>query len=655
MHEGSSRNELGTPLTVIASDTEFRSPPLSGRLAALRGQLRGGGRQSPPEILGPVAALGELERVCEAMLGGRGGPRDDDRGSLVKDIKSMRGALGPAVAAALGQPLNVFISDLSGSILKTPQGARALHLSATSLLERLVDAAVARAAWLDVVETFEADINSAELCEQRIMILREICEARGQEWGTFGTSHGLERLLSDDASAASQYGAGYGPVEGDFAGLTEQTRVDMCADLVAQDALRGDVAVWFLIQDAYIDFWQRIGPLELFNAHLMPEGVRSGGNLEQINGYQPPPELEDWEEASLWLGKVDVPNDEHAVLARVWMPGSLVQRAPTKAAEILRSLVEVANDNSDWRIQDGAAGCWIGQSWFGSILHYEPPTADHGRFGHPVFEPTGKSLAAFEPAFVERLAVGDEVAQEAIEDARWVIAVSRAPTAAQRVALGTRAVERVLSVARAENENWKDVSRRYLLAPWTKLQIDRWIQAAAVNARMGVAKTHGRGSEIFGWVDHRVYPRAEGEPGISYQSAVGIADLESYFGPLDALIARGLTEHRSSALALRVLNQPKVAQGFLKEIESRFEVLLARLARSRNAIIHGQRPSAATLGTIDGFVRDLGRLVAADMMRSAETGEAALARLQEWRVELAEVREALDSGRRPVGLPLFSD
>lgn len=310
---------------------------------------------------------------------------------------------------------------------------------------------------------------------------------------------------------------------------------------------------------------------------------------------------------------------------------------------------------SDWRIQDGAAACRIGGSWFGSMLHYEPPASDHGRFRHPVFEPTGKTLAAFEPAFVERLAVGDELAEEAIEDARWVIAVGRAPTAAQRVALGTRAIERVLSAARADNENWKDVSRRYLLAPWTKLQIDRWVQAAAINARMGVAKTHGRGSEIYGWVDHRVYPRAADEPGVSYQSALGVADLEAHFGPLDALIARGLTEHARRYLhsASSTSRRARCGSSRRSRTGSRCCSPGSHVRETRSFTPSGPvrrrwKPSTSSCETSAG-------LVAADMMRSAETGEAALARLQHWRVELAEVREALEGAQRPVDLPFFSD
>ncbi len=44
-----------------------------------------------------------------------------------------------------------------------------------------------------------------------------------------------------------------------------------------------------------------------------------------------------------------------------------------------------------------------------------------------------------------------------------------------------------------------------------------------LHARLGVSKTHGRVSPLYGWVDRLVYPRAD--PGVSYPSAAGVAKL----------------------------------------------------------------------------------------------------------------------------------
>jgi hypothetical protein len=143
-----------------------------------------------------------------------------------------------------------------------------------------------------------------------------------------------------------------------------------------------------------------------------------------------------------------------------------------------------------------------------------------------------------------------------------------------------------------------------------------------------------------------VFLRAE--PGRSYPSAEGVARLEAYFGPLDATIARGLVENRLLRRALAVLTQADEALRWLAEGEDRFETLLARTKRCRNAVIHGQRPSVGSLATVDEFVRDLGRLVAQESMRSAETGDAPLSQLERWRGELVEQRARLEIGERPL-------
>lgn len=148
-------------MAVFASDAEFLSPPVPAWLAGLRGQLRQGGAGGPPELLGPVTAISELERVCEAMLAGRGGPHDDDRKSLASDVKTMRGALGPEIATELGPPLNLLVADVSPARLKTAQGARSIRLAVDVVRERLGAPAVRRAAWRDVASTWVRQSTTA--------------------------------------------------------------------------------------------------------------------------------------------------------------------------------------------------------------------------------------------------------------------------------------------------------------------------------------------------------------------------------------------------------------------------------------------------------------------------------------------------------------
>ncbi|MCA1679167.1 MAG: hypothetical protein LC777_09605, partial [Actinobacteria bacterium] len=93
---------------------------------------------------------------------------------------------------------------------------------------------------------------------------------------------------------------------------------------------------------------------------------------------------------------------------------------------------------------------------------------------------------------------------------------------------------------------------------------------------------------------------------------------------------------------------PEKASAWLTALEGRFRCLLARTERQRNAIVHGQRPTEGVLASIDEFVRDLGRLVAQESMRSAETGQPPLSQLERWRVDLLEEHARLSAGESPL-------
>jgi hypothetical protein len=132
----------------VANATEFSSPPLSPSLVALRGQLHEGGAGAPLEVFGPVSAMQELALVCETMLAGRGGPIEDDRKTLVADVKAMRAALGPKTAEAVGATLNDFIVDLRAPRL----GFGKLSLTRASAASALRASSTAHISWLTLHE-----------------------------------------------------------------------------------------------------------------------------------------------------------------------------------------------------------------------------------------------------------------------------------------------------------------------------------------------------------------------------------------------------------------------------------------------------------------------------------------------------------------------
>src|SRR4051794_29961850 len=115
------------------------SPAGSPGVMALRRQLGERGKSAPPDVMGPVTALRELEAVCRGLLDGRGGPNGPNRDSLRDDVSVTLGGLGRQTAKACGELLRAFQKELPKlpTRLDRPQGARALSLSLGPLFERL--------------------------------------------------------------------------------------------------------------------------------------------------------------------------------------------------------------------------------------------------------------------------------------------------------------------------------------------------------------------------------------------------------------------------------------------------------------------------------------------------------------------------------------
>jgi hypothetical protein len=85
----------------------------------------------------------------------------------------------------------------------------------------------------------------------------------------------------------------------------------------------------------------------------------------------------------------------------------------------------------------------------------------------------------------------------------------------------------------------------------------------------------------------------------------------------------------------------------LTQLEYRFDRLIARSERQRNALIHGTSPTYPVLASVDRFVRELNAFTAQVTLRAAETGETPLERLEIWRIEGHVRRQRLNRGDDP--------
>lgn len=107
-------------------------------------------------------------------------------------------------------------------------------------------------------------------------------------------------------------------------------------------------------------------------------------------------------------------------------------------------------------------------------------------------------------------------------------------------------------------------------------------------------------------------------------------------------------EHRLVREADAVLNSAAGARRRLGELRDRFETLLARTERQRNALTHGTGTTTAVLNHVDQFATILARYSAQEAMRQAETGKEPLVELERHRIRALEQDARLEVGHAPL-------
>jgi hypothetical protein len=600
-------------------------------------QLKHGGSQAPPETLGPATALHELLATASAFLAGRPMRSNDDRKSLRDDLKRAMNELGPKLAATAAPALAPLKADFDRlpKLLDDANGALAVVGLGEATLEALKEQAMLEAAWNDVCDAFEGD-EYAGICELRIKQLAELVELRGGDWRS--TAEGIGRILFDDRPTLANRGA-IELSDDDWldaetllkpAGVPLDERFRLARAEVVSAPLEGDSMVgWVCFRNASLhrtNYQEREG-VEFFGHQLWPEAITSGypDTTSPREGFK--------QDSHKRLFR-SMP-DEPFVLVSVPLGHGTLASAVERARSAAQDLVRVAQPHSEWVLIKGAA-IWAPAGngdgdWFGDPLD----AREYPTFGlySPEFEPTGHRLANLEPAVVRRMLRSELQMRNAVRDVEWAEELSNIRDEPQRLALSTRLIERTLPAA--DRDHWTKPLIRYLKEWWADLEARRLISDTA-HGGVDLLDSIMSPDNIGKWRD-RLTPHDTGGPGYTVRFDETLNSVEELIedlpeGSMQRRIAAELAHHAGSGGNwLRLLDDRGGA----------FDILLARLVRQRNVILHGADTVPAVVASVMGFALRLQSLVIYEQLDAASTGELLLKALERNRIRLERVRKRL--------------
>ena len=408
----------------------------------------------------------------------------------------------------------------------------------------------------------------------------------------------------------------------------------------AGDPSRSAFAVWLAIDNAALDdaFLAR-GPVWFFDSRYWPEEFTDTEAIAKRidSGLLAPPEFDHWDYIADSFA--NLPKVEHRVFAWVWLHETTSADARRQAHRVVQEMIDLAKSDSAWVLLGGAASWREGGGW--SDEGYHDASAEDTA-PHPVHERTAHNVAGFNGDLVQRWVDGEPRVAEAVDDPLWSVAVYRAPAPSQRIMLGTRAVERVLGQARqSATEGWSPAATRYLKARWVTHALSYEIYDAAFEALSGVERLA---------VNQELTQKLRSTVEKSRPWSEFIADFAGVAPEAVATARVGSMSHRIVRDAVTVLSSAQVALERRRELGRRFDRLLARAERQRNALVHGTGTNEAVLHGVSDFVLVLVGYVSREAMSSAEGKQEPLIELEELRVRALDQDARLQAGDSPLAV-----
>ncbi|HTB49962.1 MAG TPA: hypothetical protein VK701_03220 [Solirubrobacteraceae bacterium] len=471
-----------------------------------------------------------------------------------------------------------------------------------------------------MLEAFDRSLDP-EQSGARIRVLRDFVEVADDDWAN--VSSVLAGALNDDAYALMRMGHDVPeppPRLTDSAGWTLDRRLDACRDFVQASAPRARLVAWVAFDHAFLpQLYQPLGPVELWAGQVYPAWLASGNGRDD----GPVPELASGQHTMFLPDE----SDEPWVLMRLDLGERPNAGAADHARDLALTIVQMAVTNSDWELMPGCALVRDG-NWWGSTIHRVPPGGQHD---DPHHEPTGHYLAQLDPEIVQGLTARLPEVEDAAADVRWAESVRRVPDEAQRAALMVRLLERRLPEAAGgqarwgRKDGWTARSRWWLRDDWANLQLFNDLRDAAFEGVYGIDRAFRQ--DLFLQYEALMLPRVEGLRFEYRPKAImrGLHELQGHLRP-DRMA------NRIVGWTATQLTDGPAAAGRIDAHRGRFDVLLRRANRVRNAVLHGNDTVPAVVASVEPFLQRLAEAVIGAQLRGLETQ----ARIQ---TELSDLRD----------------
>jgi hypothetical protein len=314
--------------------------------------------------------------------------------------------------------------------------------------------------------------------------------------------------------------------------------------------------------------------------------------------------------------------------------------AVERARDLARAAVELTGWDADWVLLEGEVGHsasgWFGPAWFSDPRQRDlnrPPVVPH-------LDPIAHSLPDLDDNLLRRIADGEPKAVELLADTRWRRAVANLPDAEHRVSLVVALFERVLVPSAVGTGKWYGACERYLelLYAFGDVTHQIWdagyygVRTASRTARTDEVKTID--AAICGGSPPGVIQVDHGE-------VIRLAsNLRQHLEP------RSMQERMVAEVEQRTADGAATA-AWLDESRRRFDQLLARARRQRNAITHGTRTVPDILASVEPFLSRLAGLLIGSLHYCVVEDRDLIVELERWRLIRLKRRDALLAGGSP--------